>query len=391
MDNNTVVEKNGSTAFDRVAAIENLDSTLLNRKIRLFSNGEYHFFTIKEYLENIYPDDMAFVADKMCAVLKARANEADRILAEEIEKEEKTETTEPVAVENTNEENVTITNEFVNKPVSQDPLDIIIETKLTDEKYRTPIRKDENWYMTFVEYVRCLPSGTVTEDGIKYGLDIVSFDEMYEKFARDVYVEMDPELKDLVEPSEEEQEKAIKQHKTGIKLEEIISSRDLNRDDIVNNTNLMDKIMNEFVDSFTDFDQALADGSLVDGLNNIINNDYIMSQKSEDVKILEESVKEIPDSTPVSQIDEMLPTQYGISTPKTDELNLSERNAMINPGLTYAEQLKTEPIAVNNSENSETIKMSGPEDDETEIEANDGVEEIPASLDEVRETIKMRS
>ena len=330
----------GSIAKDRLVEIDKYNNTLLKRKIR-FSNGEYR--TIEDYLIEVYPDNMDFYADKIGPMLESRAQEAEETY-----------------------------NNFLND---------IITKNFTDEKYTTPIRKDENWYMSFVEYLKSMPIGSVKEDRVKYGLGTISLDELFEKFSKDVYVEMDPEMKDLQEPSLEEQEKALKQHKTAQKLEEIIANRGLNRDDIVNNTHLNDKIMNEYVDSIADFDQAYADGSLVDGLNNIINNEYVMVQKSDDVKKLEESTVEPVKPTPVSQIDEIIPTQYGVSTNKTDLLNTGEINAMINPDLTYAEQQKVEPIV-----------MSGPgDDDETVVEANDGVEEIPASLDKIQEEIKMRS
>lgn len=330
----------GSIAKDRLVEIDKYNNTLLKRKIR-FSNGEYR--TIEDYLIEVYPDNMDFYADKIGPMLESRAQEAEKTY-----------------------------NDFLND---------IITKNFTDEKYTTPIRKDENWYMSFVEYLKSMPIGSVKEDRVKYGLGTVSLDELFEKFSKDVYVEMDPEMKDLQEPSLEEQKRALKQHMTGQKLEEIIANRGLNRDDIVNNTHLNDKIMNEYVDSIIDFDQAYADGSLVDGLNNIINNEYIMVQKSDDVKKLEESTVEPTKPTPVSQIDEIIPTQFGVSTNKTDLLITSEINALINPDLTYAEQQKVEPIV-----------MSGPgDDDETVVEANDGVEEIPASLDKIQEEIKMRS
>lgn len=329
----------GSTAKDRILEIDKYNNTLLKRKIK-FSNDEYK--TVEDYLIDVYPDNMDFYAEKIGPMLEARANEAEKLYSN-----------------------------LVNS---------VVENKLKDEKYNTPIRKDENWYMSFVEYIKSMPVGTIKADGVKFGSNILSFEDLYEKFAKDVYVEMDPELKNLQEPSEEEQQFAINQYKTRMKLDEIISSRGLNAEEIYGNTQVMTKIMTEFISSFEDFDEALANGAVVDGLNNIINNEIIMSQKSEDVKKVEEEAERAIEQSAVDKIDEIVPTPLGpsSSTFRTDLLNNREINAIINPGLSYTEQQRADRIV-----------MSGPE--EPEIEAGDGVEETTVYLNELEENKKIRS
>lgn len=109
-----------STAQERLIEIDKLDGTLLNRKIK-FSNGEYK--TIKDYLIEIYPDEMDFDAGKILTVLQSRANKAEMDY-----------------------------KAFLNE---------IFEKELNDPKYSEPIRKGENEYMSFREYIESLPVGTI--------------------------------------------------------------------------------------------------------------------------------------------------------------------------------------------------------------------------------------
>lgn len=109
-----------STAQERLIEIDKLDGTLLNRKIK-FSNGEYK--TIKDYLIEIYPDEMDFDAGKILTVLQSRANKAEMDY-----------------------------KAFLNE---------VFEKELNDPKYSEPIRKGENEYMSFREYIESLPIGTI--------------------------------------------------------------------------------------------------------------------------------------------------------------------------------------------------------------------------------------
>ena len=109
-----------STAQERLIEIDKLDGTLLNRKIK-FSNGEYK--TIKDYLIEIYPDEMDFDAGKILTVLQSRANKAEMDY-----------------------------KAFLNE---------VFEKELNDPKYSEPIRKGENEYMSFREYIESLPVGTI--------------------------------------------------------------------------------------------------------------------------------------------------------------------------------------------------------------------------------------
>lgn len=109
-----------STAQERLIEIDKLDGTLLNRKIK-FSNGEYK--TIKDYLIEIYPDEMDFDAGKILTVLQGRANKAEMDY-----------------------------KAFLNE---------VFEKELNDPKYSEPIRKGENEYMSFREYIESLPVGTI--------------------------------------------------------------------------------------------------------------------------------------------------------------------------------------------------------------------------------------
>ena len=109
-----------STAQERLIEIDKLDGTLLNRKIK-FSNGEYK--TIKDYLIEIYPDEMDFDAGKILTVLQSTANKAEMDY-----------------------------KAFLNE---------VFEKELNDPKYSEPIRKGENEYMSFREYIESLPIGTI--------------------------------------------------------------------------------------------------------------------------------------------------------------------------------------------------------------------------------------
>jgi hypothetical protein len=109
-----------STAQERLLEIDKLDGTLLNKKIK-FSNGEYK--SVKDYLIEVYPDELDFDAGKILTILQSRVNKAEMDYKQ-------------------------LLNE-------------VFEKALNDPKYSQPIRKGENEYMSFREYIESLPVGTI--------------------------------------------------------------------------------------------------------------------------------------------------------------------------------------------------------------------------------------
>lgn len=321
-----------STAKDRVLETDKLDNTLLNRKIS-FSNGEYR--TVQDYLINVYPDDMDFDANRMVDALKARVEEAEKKYSE-----------------------------LINN---------LLSGKLADPKYNEPVRKDINEYMTFNEYIQSLPIGSVTTFGVIMAGKGISFEELFEKFSKDVYVEMEQDLVNVAEPSADEDELAVKQHYIGDIFYRIILERNLldQKEAMLSNTEFLKKILIEYPKSIEDFEQALVDGSLEKGLNEIIDNTIIKEEDHKEVDKMMQSIE-----TPVSQMEEIRVDNFGASTRSTEQLNSGELNALYT-GLTYAEQKK-----------ADTIRLSGGDEDEEEVDL-DGTPETEVTLNDQQPKIRM--
>lgn len=322
-----------STAKQRLIETDRLDNTLLKRKI--FSNGEYK--TVEDYLINVYPNEMDFDATRMVEALKARTTEAENRYSELISN--------------------------------------LLNGKLADSKYNEPVRKDINQYMSFNEYIKSLPIGTVASFGVVIGGRGVSFDELYDKFSKDVYEEMDQELANLQEPSAEEQELATKQHYIADMFYRIVNERELleQRDAMLQNNEFVRKLLIEYPTSIPDFEKALVDGSLEKGINEIIDNTIIKEEDHKEVDKMMQSIE-----TPVSQMEEIRVDNFGASTRSTEQLNNGELNALYN-GLSYAEQKKIDTIRLS----------SGPEDDDEEEVDLDGTPQTEVELNDKQPKIRM--
>lgn len=217
--------------------------------------------------------------------------------------------------------------------------------------------------------------------GIKVNGKVKNIKEFGEIFIRDTY-EIPQEIPEIPEPTEEEQNQAIEMHEVGNAiyssvmdvLERVCRDRDLDFEKT--KEDLMDTIISSIVNKFSDLVLAKANGSLTDEINNIINNAIIQKQMNNTKQ--EEQVQEVKSAVPL--IDEIVPTPLGPSSSsyRTDLLSDSEKDAILNPGLSYADQQRTEKIV-----------MNGPEDTE-EIEAGDGVEETTVYLNEIEEGKKIR-
>lgn len=217
--------------------------------------------------------------------------------------------------------------------------------------------------------------------GIKVNGKVKNIKEFGEIFIRDTY-EIPQEIPEIPEPTEEEQNQAIEMHEVGNAiyssvmdvLERVCRDRDLDFEKT--KEDLMDTIISSIVNKFSDLVVAKANGSLTDEINNIINNAIIQKQMNNTKQ--EEQVQEVKSAVPL--IDEIVPTPLGPSSSsyRTDLLSDSEKDAILNPGLSYADQQRTEKIV-----------MNGPEDTE-EIEAGDGVEETTVYLNEIEEGKKIR-
>lgn len=217
--------------------------------------------------------------------------------------------------------------------------------------------------------------------GIKVNGKVKNIKEFGEIFIRDSY-EIPEEIPEIPEPTEEEQNQAIEMHEVGNAiyasvmdvLERVCKDRDLDFEKTKDD--LMDTIISNIAYKFSDLVLAKANGSLTDEINNIINNAIIQKQMNENKQ--EEQVQEVKSAVPL--IDEIVPTPLGPSSSsyRTDLLSDSEKDAILNPGLSYADQHRTEKIV-----------MNGPEDTE-EIEAGDGVEETTVYLNEIEEGKKIR-
>lgn len=204
--------------------------------------------------------------------------------------------------------------------------------------------------------------------GIKVNGKVKNIKEFGEIFIRDTY-EIPQEIPEIPEPTEEEQNQAIEMHEVGNAiyssvmdvLERVCKDRDLDFEKTKDD--LYDTIVRSVANKFYDLEVAKANGSLTDEINNIINNAFIEKQKSA-----------------VPLIDEIVPTPLGPSASSyiTDLLSESQKYAILNPGLSYADQQRKERIV-----------MNGPEDTE-EIEAGDGVEETTVYLNEIEEGKKIR-
>ena len=217
--------------------------------------------------------------------------------------------------------------------------------------------------------------------GIKVNGKVKNIKEFGEIFIKDVY-EIPQEIPEIPEPTEEEQDQAIEMHEVGNAiytsvmdvLERVCKDRDLDFEKTKDD--LMDTIISNIAYKFSDLVVAKENGSLTDEINNIINNAIIQKQMNETKQ--EEQVQEVKSAVPL--IDEIVPTPLGPSSSsyRTDLLSDREKDAILNPELSYADQQRTERIV-----------MNGPEDTE-EIEAGDGVEETTVYLNEIEEGKKIR-
>ena len=315
-----------STAQQRIMEMDQVNSNLLNRIVRLKLADGIKYKTVRDYLIEDYHNNNEFDANKLEPLLVARANQTE--------------------------------NNY------KESLNQLIETDLKDSKYSDMVMKDPTTSLSFIDWLKGLSIGSISfeDKTIPWGPNRISIEEAYNKFT-DITNTYDDQMRMDIEQEYLEQNREIIYYMFLDKAEE----KGLKEDEIkmlLQNSQIINYLFNELIEKSADFENELANGTIEKKVIETITRNYIASTDKTEVEKMEQAIE-----SPVAQMEEIQVDPYGPSIRSTEMLNNAEIGALAT-GLSYSEQKKVEQIRMDNGpEDEEDVDLDGTT--ETEVQLNE--------------------